>query len=284
MRETLNPYKGPHALNYLCIIATELLGESHLRNIPTLVAGFDSILHTFSPNVAQAIRNVRLAGFAPWSMRELRLMVDGYREVHRRQSTERSKGRQPNLWSDEAEPSAGGGPVENRFSRSGSQNNDSKADEHSVRFTIDDQFNIKRAWTHIMPEDVRDAIRSLTVPLALRRRPERKLHDPRFPAVVRNERIQFEALVEPLDVVPPAPPQFDLQRIGRAPGCVRWDDLVAVADRFDTVDEQAARQRRGERSWYRRLHTDDGERTAVLLKAGDEGLVPTDGMELVDLS
>ena len=210
-------------------------------------------------------------------------MVDGYREVHRRQSTERSKGRQPNLWSDEAEPSAGGGPVENRFSRSGSQNNDSKADEHSVRFTIDDQFNIKRAWTHIMPEDVRDAIRSLTVPLALRRRPERKLHDPRFPAVVRNERIQFEALVEPLDVVPPAPPQFDLQRIGRAPGCVRWDDLVAVADRFDTVDEQAARQRRGERSWYRRLHTDDGERTAVLLKAGDEGLVPTDGMELVGL-
>ena len=283
MREPLTPYKGPHALNYLCIIATELLGETHLRNIPTLVAGFDAILQTLSPNVAQAIRNVRLAGVAPWSLRELRLMVDAYREAHRRQAVERSRGRQSSLWSDDEEPSDGGGASDERPGRNGIRGDMASLPEPSVRFTIDEQFNVKRAWTQIMPEDVRNAIRSLTVPLPVRRRPQPALHDPRFPAVVRSERVQFEAWIEPMEVTPPAPPQFDLQRIGRAPGSVRWDDLVAVADRFDNFDEQGGRQRAGERSWYRRLHTADGERTAVLLKAATEGLVPTDGMELVGL-
>lgn len=283
MREPLSPYKGAQALNYLCIIATELLGETHLRNIPTLVAGFDAILHKLSPNVAQAIRNVRLAGFAPWSMRELRLMVDGYREAHRRQAAERSRGRQAPLWSDDEEPSDGGSAAEERAASRRGPQEAMGLPEPSERFTIDDQFNVKRAWTYIMPEDIKDAIRSLTVPLPLRRRPQRVLHDPKSPAVVRNERIQFEAWIDPLDVVPPAPPQFDIQRIGRAPGSVRWDDLIAVADRFDDLDEKAGRQRAGERSWYRRLHTANGERTAVLLQAAESGLVPTDGMDLVGL-
>ncbi|MBE0548319.1 MAG: hypothetical protein IH627_11865 [Rubrivivax sp.] len=119
--------------------------------------------------------------------------------------------------------------------------------------------------------------------MLIRRRPQRVLHDPKFPAVVRNDRIQFEAWIEPMDLAPPAPPQFDIQRIGRAPGSVRWDDLVAVADRFDDFDEKAGRQRPGERSWYGRLHTADGERTAVLLQTAETGLIPADGMDLVGL-
>ena len=43
------------------------------------------------------------------------------------------------------------------------------------------------------------------------------------------------------------------------------------------MDVQAGRQRTDERSWYHRLHTASGERTAVLLRAAAEGLVPTDG-------
>ena len=286
MREPLAPYRGPQSLNYLCIIATELLGENHLRNIPTLVAGFDSLLQTLPPNVAQAVRNVRLAGVAPWGMRELRLMVDAYLDLHRRQAADRSRSRQRTLWTDDEEP--GDGPSQSRTPRSQGGDGggdasgvDAESSNVSARFTIDDQFNIKRVWTHIMPEDVRAAIRSLTTPLALRQRPARLLHDPALPAVVRNERTQFEAWIEPMEVAPPPPPQFDLQRIGRAPGLVPWSDLVSVADRFDAFDETAGRQRPGERSWYRRLHSADGERTAVLLEAQPEGLVPSDGMELV---
>ena len=282
MRETMTPYKGPHTINYLCIIATELLGEDHLRSIPTLVAGFDSILHTLSPNVAQAIRNVRLAGVAPWSMREMKLMVDAYREAHRRKDAARAQGRrQSSLWSDEEEP--GESAVHDRASRGSSDSDAEPVNEPSMRFTIDEQFNVKRVWTHIMPQDIREAIRSLTVPLPVRMRPQPTFHDPRHPAVVRNERTQFEAWIDPMDVMPPEPPRFDLQRVGRAPGSVRWDDLVAVANRFDTMDVQAGRQRTDERSWYHRLHTASGERTAVLLRAAAEGLVPTDGMDLVGL-
>jgi len=282
VREPLTPYKGPNVLNYLCIIATEMLGETHLRNIPTLVAGFDAILQTLPPHVARAIRNMRLAGVAPWSMRELKLMVDAYREVHRRQAIERSRGRQSGLWSEDEEPS-GGGADDGWSSRIAFRSDTASKPEPSARFMVDDQFNVKRAWTNIVPDDVSSAIQSLTTPLAIRARPARVLHDPKFPAVVRNERIQFEAWVEPMEIAPPAPPQFDMQRVGRAPGPVRWDDLVTMADRFDAFDEQAGRQRPGERSWYRRLHTPDGEPIAVLLKAANEGLVPTDGMELVGL-
>ena len=160
MREPLTPYKGPHALNYLCIIATELLGETHLRNIPTLVAGFDAILQTLSPNVAQAIRNVRLAGVAPWSMRELRLMVDAYREAHRRQAVDRSRGRQSSLWSDDEEPSDGGGASDERPARNGLRGDMASPPEPSVRFTIDEQFNVKRAWTQIRRTSAMRYVRS----------------------------------------------------------------------------------------------------------------------------
>lgn len=67
------------------------------------------------------------------------------------------------------------------------------------------------------------------------------------------------------------PPIMDMSRHGRAPGLVKWIDLVAVADRFDVIDEASDRQRPDERSWYRRLHTATGEPTAVLMEARRAG-------------
>lgn len=274
----MTPYKGHNNLNYLCVIATELLGDNHLRNLPTLAAGFDSILHTLSPNVAQAIRNVRLSGIVPWSMRELRLMTEEYRGTHQRQEARRNRST-PRLWGDDEEPQ-GNLPDREDGPDIGGQK---KAEVIPARFHIDDHFNVRRSWTNIMPDDVREAIHSLTSPLPVRMRAPRTMHDPKGSATVRNERAKYEAWIEPIDFEPPPLALLDIEHTGRAPGMVKWTDLVEVADRFDRIDVAAGRQKPAERSWFHRLHSRDGQPTAVLLEANDDGLVGSAGLHLVGI-
>jgi hypothetical protein len=86
-----------------------------------------------------------------------------------------------------------------------------------------------------------------------------------------------------LDFVPPAPPAYDVTRRSRALSPIRWDDLVAVANRFDSIDRLEGRQSEGERSWYHRLHDAMGHRTAVLYSTSPAGLQPTDVLELTGM-
>ena len=79
----MRPFTGANSLNYLCILAKGLLGADHLRDIPTFLSGYNSVLNTLAPAVAQAIRTMRLCGFAPTTTREMRLLVDAYLRHHR---------------------------------------------------------------------------------------------------------------------------------------------------------------------------------------------------------
>jgi hypothetical protein len=276
MRERLRPYQGANALNFLCLLATELLAQHHLRDLPALMTGFDSVMRTLPENVVTAIQNLRAAGNAPWSLRELRLMVDQYNETHRRMDQRRRQFTRPRVWDDDPEPSDSSSSIASAVKAEVEEE-----EESSKRFEIDAQLNVRRVWTSIMPDDVREALASLTSPLLVRRRPLRRRHDPTLPARIVDERRRFETAVEPLGFAPPEPPLLDITRHGRAPGLVRWADLVAVADRFDEIDEVGGRQQLGERSWYRRLHTAAGEKTAVLTEATSAGLTECDALELI---
>lgn len=276
MRERLVPYQGANALNYLCLLATELLGKGHLRDLPALMTGFESVMKTLPENVKTAIRNLRAAGNAPWSLRELRLMVDQYNETHRRNDQRRREPARPKAWDDDPEPSDSSGAIATPVKP--------EVDDEegtSKRFEVDAQLNVRRVWTSIMPDDVREALASLTSPLLVRRRPARRRHDPSAPARVVDERYRFETTIEPLGFAPPEPAILDITRHGRAPGLVRWSDLMAVAHRFDAVDERQGRQQPGERSWHRRLHTAAGEKTAVLTEAKNTGLAECEALELI---
>lgn len=76
---------------------------------------------------------------------------------------------------------------------------------------------------------------------------------------------------------------YDLERVGRAPGMVRWEDLIAIARRFDDIDVTAGRQRPSESRWFNRLHDAQGNPTAVLMEPGSEGLVNAEGIDLAGL-
>lgn len=252
MRELMAPYTGVNRLNYLCIVASEMLGETSLARLPALAAGFESVFRTLHPDVVQALKNIRLAGFAPGTLRELQLMADNYRLHFRQLEIRRAKG----------DPSV--------------------ATEMEQRYVIHDDLSISRMWTLLIPEDVEEALQSLTTVLPLRGRTQPPLHDPKASADIDYEQ-GYSGVVSPLGFVPPEPPLYEADAIGRAPGFVPWDALVEVANRFDAVDELAGRQESGERGWFRRLHDGEGNPTAQLLQPGAGGLVGAPGIELSGL-
>lgn len=251
MREALRPYAGIQRLNYLCIIATELLGKNSVADLPALTAGFEAISMTLNPDLVQAVRNIRLAGFAPGTIRELHLMADAYR-LHYRQ-------------------------IEQRQSRGG----DVK-DELPRRFVIDEHLTIKRTWTHLIPDDVIEALDCLTKVLPLRGRSLLPLHDSGASAEVSYEQ-GYSGVISPLGFVPPDPPIYDLTKTGKAPGMVLWKDLIAIANAFDEIDVAAGRQAAGERGWFKRLHDAQGNPTALLMQPGAGGLVAAKGIDLSGL-
>ncbi|MBB4519747.1 ATP-binding protein [Paraburkholderia fungorum] len=250
MREALQPYRGPDIVNYLCIVATELLGENTLRRLPALCAGFKSIQSTLEPRLAQAVTNLRVAGCAPGTLRELHLMVDRYKVHHR------------NLESTRQE--------ELSLDRRGI----------SRRFLIDESLSIEKTWTQIVPADIEVALDALFSPLPLRVAAQLPVHDWQLPAHINDGAGGFEGVVEPLGFLPPVPPLFPQLLSGKPPGLIRWDELIAVADQYDERDVQNGRQSPGTRSWFRRLHDENGSATARLLRPTEHGLVPAEGMDL----
>ncbi len=289
MREHLQPYRGPNRLNFLCLLVTELLGKDHLRDLPALMSGFESVLTTLAPNVATAVRNLRLDQLAPITESDVRLLVQMYWAHHtRRRQLRQSHADQaataPSLWSDGSDDEEPTGTERLHCPPSVLDGEDTDApDGISARFLIDERLNVRKTWTHVMPEDIRSAMQSLMAPLPLRQRGQRLMQDPMLPATVRHDRSRFEAWVEPLGFMPPAPPMVQTTTGGKAPGVVRWSDLVLWADRFDEMDVQAGRQSLGQRSWWRRLHTEDGQPIAELMQATEGGLVATPAIELVGI-
>ncbi len=252
MREHLTPYKGVDRLNYLCLVATEMLGENSLKKLTSLLVGFESISHTLPSDIAQALKNIRMAGFAPVTLRELALLTDSYRTHHRQLDTRIARG------------------------------DDSVGDAYPQRFVIDDDFSIRARWTHIIPEDAQLALQSLISPLPIRTNPDIGIHDGTKSAEIMHA-YGYSGYIEPLSFLPPEPPLYSNQRIGKAPGHVPWSALVKVARRFDKIDEEAGRQTEGENTWFRRLHDIEGNPTTILLKPHETGLVPSDGIDLTGL-
>lgn len=251
MREPLFPYTGNNRLNYLCVVATEMLGEMSLRRIPELGSGYDSVYGTLHPQIAQALKNLRLAGCFPSTQRELQLMVDNYRMHHRQLELKRSRGEKVD-------------------------------DALAQRYIIHDDLTLERTWTHLIPDDVMQALQSLANQLPIRSQSRPPLHDPLSAAEIRVEQ-GYAGLVAPLGFTPPEPPLYNVDRVARAPGLVPWSALIAMADHFDAIDEEAGRQSAGERSWYRRLHDASGQPTALLLEPGESGLQAAPGIELQGL-
>lgn len=249
MRERLQPYGRADEANYLCIIAMEMMGEPTLRNIPNLLSGFDSVLATLHPDVANAIRTLRVCGFAPTTHRELRLVVDAYQNHHRSR--------------DEMDPG----------DREG----------HDQRYEIDNDFNLRRCWTTVTPKDITSAITFLRGAAPIKRNALPEVQDVRLPASIRRGNEAYHGEIEPLAFDPPELPAYNLGRIGRAPGHVTWQDLLIEADRFDVRDETAQRQFAGERRWFHRLHDMENKPTAILLESSEHGLAASDGLDLTGL-
>lgn len=251
MRDALQPYQGPNTVNYLCIVVLELLGESSLRRLPALCAGFHSVNRTLEPRLQRAVMNLRLAGCAPSTLRELRLMVDRYQIHHRNLERARQENRQDQ-------------------------------ERHTLprRFVIGDDLSIVKTWTKIPPADISAALTALCSILPLRTVAKLVPHDWRAAASINDGPGNFGGTVEPLAFEPPPPPTFPLDILGRGPGLVRWSELVAVANRYDELDVHRGKQEAGTRSWFRRLHDEKGASTARLLQASESGLVQADGIDL----
>lgn len=300
MREHLQPYKGANRLNFLCVLATELLGVDNLRDLPSLLAGFDSVLSTLSPEVATAVRNLRLDQLAPITESDVRLQVQIYQAHHaRRKQINRPQGwgesqkTRPDqqtlpLWSEGPEDEEPTGGTRSAIGSrlpvdSGGEEDDTPEDGIMARFVLDERLNVRKTWTHVMPDDIKRALQSLTTPLPVRLRPQRLMHDPALPATVRHHRNLVETWVETLGFMPPPPPTAQTSAGGKPPGVVHWAELAQWADHFDEIDVKAGRQTQGQRSWWRRLHTTEGEPIAELMRADADGLVSTRSLDLVGI-
>lgn len=249
MREPLVPFKGANRLNYLCILASELLRQDNLRALPALLSGFEAVLKTLHPAATQAAVTLRVSGFAPTTHRELRLMVDAYLNHHRNRSAV----------------------------------DESERDGFEQLYEIDKDFTIRRRWTSVVPEQVVQAIQCLSSNLAIRQRDVVDFHNPALTASVRRRTDDYRGDIESLGFTPVEAPVYDMQRAGRAPGMVLWDDLVAMANTFDGLDVSKERQAPTDRNWFHRLHDRKGDPTAVLLGAFPHGLDAVSGMDLTGL-
>jgi hypothetical protein len=249
MREPLVPFRGANRLNYLCVLASEVLGVMTLKNLPTLLSGFKSILNTLHPDASQAIVTLRVSGYAPTTLRELRLAMDAYLNHHR-----------------------------NRDAL-----DDDQKDGFEQLYEVDKDFGIRRRWTTVTPSQITQALQALIRNPAIKSHTQFELHDTTLSASVRRKADDYRGDIERLIFTPTPPPRYDIDRVGRAPGMVEWTELIAMANKFDGIDAGVGRQTTAERSWYHRLHDQSGEPSAVLLGSGALGLSPAKGIELTGL-
>ena len=273
MREPLLPFRGANRLNYLCILASELMGVGHLRDLPALLSGFNSVMGALHQDVAQAIVTLRVCGFAPTTHRELRLIVDAYLNHHRNRDdrNERAKKGEKDSFG-EGKDGAGVDKV-----------TDDEGDGYAQLYEIDKDFSIRRRWETVVPAPIVKALQCLIQTPEVRHRAAAPLHDGSLVASIRRKNDDYRGDIEPFRFEPAPPPAYDLARVGREPGLVTWQELIDMAVKFDSMDVEAGRQAESERSWFHRLHDKNGEPTAVLLGAVSTGLAPVSGIDLKGL-
>ena len=249
MRESLTPFKGANRLNYICILASELLGINSLRSIPTLVSGFDSVLRTLHPDVAAAINTLRVCGFAPTTLRELRLNVDAYLNHHRNRDSVSEEDR----------------------------------DGIEQLYDVERDFTIVKRWSSVTPEQVTLAIQTLINSVPVRHVTPAEFHNPELIASVRSRFDEFRGDIERLGFTPEHAPAYDISRVGSPPGMVSWKEIIEMADQFDAIDVAQGRQLPNERAWFYRIHDKQGEATAILMEPSPSGLSMAIGLELTGL-
>ncbi|MGL6161484.1 ATP-binding protein [Microbulbifer sp.] len=255
MREELTPYNANDRLNYLCLTALELYGSNSLADLIPLLAGFESIRRTLSPNLAQAIDNLRVSGIAPASRREMEILVDRYNRHHSR----------------------------NEFAVRVRDGYQEQPRDYGVtrRFQLDEDLRFRSTWTTIPPADVTEAINRLVTPLGPRARELPPTHNPLIAAEINDRQKNFSTRIEPLGFVPPDSPTHLTDHPPSPPGTIYWRDLIGTANYMDTCDREAGRQADGGRQWFSRLHDGDGKPTAELVTLGSDGLERVDGIEFV---
>ena len=227
MREILTPFKGANRLNYICILASELLGIDSLRSIPALLSGFDSVTRTLHPDVAAAINTLRVCGFAPTTHRELRLNVDAYLNHHR------------------------------------NHDSISEEDQDGIEqlYDVEHDFTIVKRWSSVTPEQVTVAIQTLINTVPVRHFTPAELHNPELIASVRSRSDEFRGEIERLGFTPVQAPAYDISRVGSPPGLVSWKEIIEMADQFDATDVIQGRQLLHERAWFYRIHDKQGKGT-----------------------
>jgi hypothetical protein len=249
MREQLSPFKGVNRLTYLCVVTTELLGMDSLSVMPALLAGFESVSSTLHPDVAKAIHALRVSGFAPSTLREMRLVVDAYLNHH----------------------------------RSREQQDQEDRDGFEQYYEIDKDFKLRKRWSTITPAPIGQAIVSLCNDPVVRTRQVHPIQDEWLPAIINRKNDDYRGDIQSLGFSVQDPPMYEIERKQTAPGVVKWIELVALANEFDDMDVKASRQSDGERRWFRRLHDAKGEPTAQLLEATPSGLHSSNAINLLGI-
>lgn len=249
MRSLLKPYIGPEALNYLGVIATELLGVDSLVPVIGLLSGFRSMTDVAPESVERAIRRLRMAHFRVSTDRDVSVMIAAYEALHRRAERQRRRG-------DAESPDLSGRPR---------------------RFAFGNHYSVRRLWGDSPPQDIVDAIADLTQDAPFR--PESKpFASASVGAGIDGKRASWS--VSPLMFDPVAVPAHDVSRVCQPPAPVRWVDLVARARAFDELDRHSGRQAKGGSAWFGRLHEADGSPRAVLQRVTSAGLSAAEALEL----
>lgn len=241
MRSMLSPYSGAEALNYLGIIATELLGIESLKSVIGLLSGFEAMTATVPAPAERALRRLRMAHFRIGTERDVAVLISAYVAMHRIVERQRRRG-------DPESPNLQGRPA---------------------RFAFGPNLSVRRLWGESRPADIEAAIADLLGDAALRPEP--------LALAKAGEQAGFEGQRSPwgvsaLDFEPAAPPVHDLDRAVNPPAPVTWVALVERAQSFDTKDRAAGRQPEDGHAWFGRLHLEDGTPRVVLEGVTDEGL------------
>ncbi len=250
MRDLLRPYNKEDNLNYLCIAAS-LMGFTSLYDLLPFLTGFESIKSTLNVDSRTVVENLRLAGVAPLTAREMELYANTYIAYHDRRDIRRSRNKEL--------------PSESRFER---------------RYRIKENLEFEARWSAVAPGDIDEASVILSSPLGIRVRTMLPAHDPNNSASVSHPSTKYEGRIEPLGFVPPDVEFHSITRPPNPPGFISWVELIAIADKFDQIDVQNGRQADGQRSWNRRLNDEKGNPTARLLIPSELGLVDADGIDL----
>ncbi len=243
MRVVLTPFPKRYAtVIYSCLVAHFFLGKSSLADMPALCSGFDSIENSLSADQAIAIRNLRLAGAHPRTLRALRKDIENYQYA----------------WA-----------------------NTPSRNEETHPFVVNSDFSFELAWSGRVPSSIEEALAFFQSPLEVRQEDLLETFDPSRSAFTEPSKpSEGRFRISPLGYSPVPRPIFGEQPRSVGVQDIPILDLLAQADKFDKIDVKHGRQKKDDHSWRRRLTNPDGSLSAQLLMPGPGGAVPTNVLNL----